>query len=133
MVRKWPGFGEPKPERTAPREVEPRPAVPRPDEQELGEVFCTHITIGGGLTTGMAELPGDWSQDRPLDPDGSSIEGWVAGVPVVDGVADSGWQPCEGGRVRLVVRVVDSPEQREWVRAMSYGGAYAQEVLGLAA
>ena len=129
MVNRPPGFKEPGLGETAPREVEPRPAAPRPDEQQLGEVFCTHNTSGGGLTTETAESPECCFCDLSLDPDGSRIEGWVAGVPVVDGVADSGWADCEGGRVRLVVRVKDCPEQREWVRAMAHGGAYATEVL----
>ena len=130
MVNKPPGFVEPGSNETAPREVKPRPAALRPDEQQLGEVFCTHITTGGGFTTETAELPGAWPQERSSDPSNLLVEGWVAGIPVVDGVADSGWQGCDGGRVRLVVRVTDCPEQREWVRAMAHGGAYAKEVLG---
>ena len=51
-------------------------------------------------------------QECSPDFDDSRIEGWVAGVPVVDGIADSGWTDCDGGRVRLVVRVKDSPEQQ---------------------
>ena len=132
MVRKkkWPGFGEPGSNEMAPREFEPSAAALRPDERKLGEVFCTHTTTGGGLTTEAAELPGARLQERSPDRSNLLVEGWVAGVPVVGGVADSGWQACDGGRVRLVVRVKDCPEQREWVRAMAHGGAYAREVLG---
>ena len=131
MTRKWPGFIEESgSNETAPREIEPSAVALRPDEQQLDAVFCIHTTPGGGFSTETAGCPGAWPQERSLDLDGSRIEGWVAGVPVVDGVADSGWTDCEGGRVRLVVRVTDSPEQREWVRAMAHGGAYAREVLG---
>ena len=45
-------------------------------------------------------------------------------------VLDSSDSSPECGRVRLEVRVMDCPEQREWVRVMAYGGAYAREVLG---
>ena len=78
----------------------------------------------------LAELPGTRFQDRLPDASNLLVEDWVAGVPAVDGVADSGWQACDGGRVRLVVRVKDCLEQREWVQAMAHGGAYAREVLG---
>ncbi|MDE2786001.1 MAG: hypothetical protein OXL37_04995 [Chloroflexota bacterium] len=81
------------------------------------------------MTTETAQFLGAWPRERSADFDHSLIEGWVAGVPVVDGVGDSGWTDCEGGRVRLVVRVKDCPEQREWVRSMAHGGAYAREVL----
>ena len=124
-----PGFKKPGSQETAPREVEPRPVARRPDEQQLGEVFCIHTTSGGGFSTETAETRGALPQECSPDFDRSRIEGWVAGVPVVDGVADSGWTDCQGGRVRLVVRVKDCPEQREWVRAMAHGGAYAKEVL----
>ena len=130
MVNMPPGFKNPGLNERAPREIEPSAVARRPDEQQLGEVCSTHTTRGGGLTTELAALPGAACEECSPDFDHSRIEGWVAGVPVVDGVADSGWTDCEGGRVRLVVRVKDSPEQREWVRAMAHGGAYAKEVLG---
>ena len=85
------------------------------------------------MTNEAAELPEPGASEWSPTTGKLLVEGWVAGVPVIGGVADSGWVDCEGGRVRLVVRVVDRPEQREWVRAMSYGGAYAKEVLGQAA
>ena len=113
----------------APREIGPSSAAPRPVEREPEEVVVNHTTLGGGFQS-AAGPRGIWPEERSLDLDGAHIEGWVAGVPVVDGVADSGWQECEGGRVRLVVRVTDSPDQKEWVRAMAHGGAYAREVLG---
>ena len=90
--------------------------------------FCIVSTTGGFFA--ITEPFAVWPEERSLDLSVSRIEGWVAGVPVVDGVADSGWLVCKGGRVRLVVHVSDSPEQREWVRGMAYAGAYAKEVLG---
>ena len=128
MAKQPSGFGK-RQKRTAPREIGPSSAAPRPVEREPEEVVVNHTTFGGGFQS-AAGPRGIWPEERSLDLDGAHIEGWVAGVPVVDGVADSGWQECEGGRVRLVVRVTDSPDQKEWVRAMVHGGAYAEEVLG---
>ena len=128
MAKQPSGFGK-RQKRTAPREIGPSSAAPRPVEREPEEVVFNHTTLGGGFQS-AAGPRGIWPEERSLDLDGAHIEGWVAGVPVVDGVADSGWQECEGGRVRLVVRVTDSPDQKEWVRAMAHGGAYAREVLG---
>ncbi len=130
MVRKWPGFGEPELEKPAPRGVEPSPAAPRPGERKLGAVAANGKRQGGELQTDAKDHSAIWPDERALDLDSAQVEGWVAGVPVVDGVADSGWRECQGGRVRLVVTVADSAEQREWVRAMMYGGAYAREVMG---
>jgi hypothetical protein len=113
-----------------PQEIEPSAAAPRPDEDELEAASVNHTNVGNLLQTAMSEPVGICFEENAPDADLSPVEGWVAGVPVVDGVADSGWQKCEGGRVRLVVRVRDSAEQREWVRAMAYGGAYAREALG---
>ena len=114
-----------------PREIGTPAADPRSAEQELGVISFKATKQGGDWQTERAPEPrGAWPEERVLDLDDVAIEGWVAGVPVVDGVADSGWHPCKGGRVRLVVRVGGCPEQREWVRAMAYGGAYAEEVLG---
>ena len=128
MAKQPSGFGK-RQKRTAPREIGPSSAAPRPVEREPEEVVVNHTTLGEGFQS-AAGPRGIWPEERSLDLDGAHIEGWVAGVPVVDGVADSGWQECEGGRVRLVVRVTDSPDQKEWVRAMAHGGAYAREVLG---
>ena len=122
--RRWPGI------KKELREIRPYAAALEPDEQKLETVFVNHTEHVGPLATAAAEPVGIWPEERSLDLSVSHIEGWVAGAPVVDGVADSGWQPCEGGRVRLVARVKDCPEQREWVRAMAHGGAYAREVLG---
>ena len=123
----------PKPEvkRTEPREIGASSAAPRPAEQSLEEVVSDDSGLGGCWQS-AAEPGGIWPEERSLDLDldGLLVEGWVAGVPVVDGVADSGWKECKGGRVRLVVQVKDCPEQREWVRVMSHGGAYAKEVMG---
>ena len=120
----------PKPEvkRTEPREIGASSAAPRPAEQSLEEVVSDDSGLGGCWQS-AAEPGGIWPEERSLDLDGSLVEGWVAGVPVVDGMADSGWKECEGGRVRLVVHVSRCPEQREWVRVMAYGGAYAKEVM----
>ena len=113
----------------APREIGPSSAAPRPVEREPEEVVFNHTTLGGVFNR-QRDLAASGPRRGRWDLDGAHIEGWVAGVPVVDGVADSGWQECEGGRVRLMVRVTDSPDQKEWVRAMAHGGAYAREVLG---
>ena len=129
MVRKWPGFSEPGSNELALREIEPSAVAPRPAERELRVIPLTLSEQGGGLQSATSDPGGIWPEEVLLDPNVSDIEGWVAGLPVVGGVADSGWQPCKGGRVRLVVHVVDSLEQREWVRAMAHGGAYAEEVL----
>ncbi len=126
VPRKWPGT-----KKMAPRGIEPSPATLGPTEQALEVIESKSTKQGGDLANvGAPEPRASWPEERELHLDDVAIEGWVAGLPVVHGVADSGWEACEGGRVRLVVRVVDSPEQREWVRAMSYGGAYAKEVLG---
>lgn len=121
---KWPGM------RTGPREFERHTATPKPNEDKLGAVSFDSNGQEGFLSTGSAEPVGVWPEERSLDLSTSQVEGWVVGLPVVDGVADSGWQSCKGGRVRLVVRVAACPEQREWVRAMAHGGPYAKEVLG---
>ena len=121
---RWPGA-----KKEAPRELGPSAAAPRPDERELEVVIFKHTEQGDGLQTTAAELDGIWREKRLLAPDDSRIEGWVAGVPVVGGVADSGWQERLGGRVRLQVRVVSCPDQKEWVWAMAYGGAYGREIL----
>ena len=130
MVKKPADFSESGLNETAPREIEPSAVAPRPDERKLGAVVINNTEQGGELQTEAKEHSAIWPDECVLDLDSAQVEGWVAGVPVVDGVADSGWQPCKGGRVRLVVRVRDCPEQREWVRAMAHGGAYAKEVLG---
>ena len=130
MVNKPPGFGEPELNETAPREIEPSSVVPRPTERKLGVIAFKGTKTGGELQSEASDPGGIWPEERALDPNSVPVEGWVAGVPVMDGVADSGWCECEGGRARLVVRVKNCPEQREWVRAMAYGGAYAREVLG---
>ena len=113
----------------APREGGASSTALRPVEREPEEVVVNLTTLGGGFQS-SAGPRGIWLEERSLDPDGAPIEGWVDVVSVVDGVADSGWQPCKGGQVCLVVHVVDSLKQREWVRAMAHGGAYAEEVLG---
>ena len=129
MVKQNSGLSKPAVKRTEPREIRASSAAPRPTEQQPESVFV-NVTGLGGCWQSAAEPDGIWPEDRSLDLDGSPVEGWVAGLPVVDGVADSGWKECKGGRVRLVVQVKDCPEQREWVRVMSYGGAYAKEVMG---
>lgn len=121
---RWPGIRE------EPREFGRYAAAPGPNEDKLGAVFCDSNEQGGFLSTAVAEPVGVWPEERSLDLSDAQVEGWVVGLPVVDGVADSGWQPCSGGRVRLLVRVAACPEQREWVRAMAHGGAFAEEVLG---
>ena len=121
---------EPGTEIGRPREIEPSAAAARPGEQKLGEVVFKDIQCVTELQTendmGFG-IPGD---ECGSVADSVGVEGWVAGVPVCGGVADSGWQECEGGRVRFVARVKLCPAQREWVRAQMFGGAYAQEVLG---
>ena len=126
VARKWPGA-----KKMGPREMGPSAATLRSAELEPGVIENQSTQQGGDLANVSAPEPrASWPEERDLDLDDVAIEGWVAGLPVVDGVADSGWEACEGGRVRLVINVGDYPEQREWVRAMSYGGAYAKEVLG---
>ena len=122
--RRWPGI-----KREEPRTSVETAAAPRPNEQQLGTVAFKDTETERGLqtATGMTSI---WTEERLVDPEKSRIEGWVACAPVVDGVADSGWRKCKGGRVRLVVQVKSCPEQQDWVRAMAHGGAYAKEVLG---
>ena len=115
---------------TAPREFGTSAAAPRSAERELGVISFKNTKEGGDWQSDEMGPRGVWPEERELNLDGVPVEGWVAGAPVVDGVADTGWTECPGGRVRLVVNVRDCPEQREWVRAMSHGGAYAKEVLG---
>ncbi len=115
-----------------PREIEPSDAAPRPDDRELEAVAFNAREIDGRLQTTESGSVGIWPELRSmdLDPNDSPVEGWVAGFPVVDGVADSGWQECEGGRLRLIVKVPDCPGRREWARGTGYGGTHAREVLG---
>ena len=119
---RWPGISE------EPRQIGPCAAAPRPDEEKLESAYSHFNNDGDFLATAVTEPVGVWPEERSLDLSVSKIDGWVAGLPVVDGVADSGWEACEGGRVRVVINVGNHPEQREWVRAMAYGGAYAKEV-----
>ena len=105
-------------------------ATPEPDERELGAVVSKDTKQGGDWQTGSEEPLDPSVGQRVFRPQSMAVEGWIAGLPVVGGVADSGWQDCPGGRVRLVVTVKDCPDQREWVRARAYGDAYAREVLG---
>ena len=58
------------------------------------------------------------------------LRGWVEVVSVVDGVADSGWQPCKGGQ-----GVPRGPRGGQSQAAGVGAGdgarrAYAEEVLG---
>ena len=124
---RWPGISE------EPREIGASAAAPRPDESKLESAYSHFNNQRDFLATAVTESVGVWPEERSLDLSVSKIEGWVAGLPVVDGVADSGWEACDGGRVRVVINVGDYPEQREWVRAMAHGGAYAKERLGQAA
>ena len=130
MAKNPSDLGTPEVKRTEPREIASSAAAPRPAEQSLEEVVSHDSGLGGCWQSAVAEPGGIWPEERSLDLHDSPVAGWVDDSPVVDGVADSGWRECEGGRVRLVVRVMDCPEQREWVRAMAYGGAYAREVMG---
>ena len=107
-------------EKKAPREVEPRPAALRPDEQELGEVSSTHTTAGGELTTETAGLPGACPEERSPDLSNLPVEGWVADMPVIEGVADSGWVESARGRFRVQMVVRSSEIQRNWVRSMVF-------------
>ena len=117
---RWPGM------RTEPREFGRYVAAPGPNEDKLGAVFCDSNEQGGFLSTAVAEPVGVWPEERSLDLSASRIEGWVLGLPVVDGVADSGWQEHQGSRVRLVVKVADNPEQRKWVRLTAFGDVHAR-------
>ena len=130
VASKWPGAKK----KIGPREIGPSAATLRSAERELGVIESKSTQQGGDLANvGGPDPRASWPEERELHLDDVAIEGWVAGLPVVDGVADSGWEACEGGRVRVVIRIGDYPDQREWVRAMSYGGAYAKERLGQAA
>ena len=129
MVNRLPGSSEPGLIKATPREIGTSAAAPRPTKRELGVIAFKGTKTGGELQSETSAPGGIWPAERSSDWDPSGIEGWVAGVPVVDGLADSGWTDCERGRVRLVVRVKDCPEQREWVRAMAHGGACAKEML----
>ncbi len=103
------------------REIEPSAATPGPDEQQLDEVFRTHTITGGELTNETADLPGANSDERPPGSGEKPVDGWVAGVPVVDGLADSGWVECGSGRrfrMQMVVRA--SEIQKDWVRSMVF-------------
>ena len=103
------------------REIEPSAATPGPDERKLDAVFRTHIITGGGLTNETAGLPGGDSDERLPDPREMPVEGWVAGVPVVDGVADSGWVECGSGRrFRMQMVVKASEMQKDWVRSIMF-------------
>ena len=105
------------------REIEPSAATPRPAERTLDKVILDDTELKCDLQT-------EGEEDSAEQEDSLPVDGWLAGLPVVGGEADSGWLDCPGGRIRLVVQVKSSPEQREWIRAQVYGGAYAREVLG---
>ena len=119
---RWPGMRE------EPREFGRCATAPKPDEDKLGTVLFEFNGQEGFLSTAAAEPVGVWPEERSLGLSASRVEGWVMGLPVVDGVADSGWRERHGSRVRLVVNVADSPEQREWVRLTAFGDFHAREV-----
>ena len=129
MKEKPLGFLEPRFNELASRGIEPSPATLRSTERELRVIAFKSTKTGGEFQSETSD-PGVVCPEEPsLSPEARLVEGWVAGVPVVEGVPDSGWQPCEDGRVGVVIRVGDFPPQREWVRAMSYGGAHTRQVL----
>ena len=103
------------------REIEPSAATPGPDEQQLDAVFSTHIITGGELTNETVDLPGADSEQWSPDPSEMPVEGWVAGMPVVNGVLDSGWVECgRGRRFRMQMVVRASEIQKDWVRSMVF-------------
>ena len=73
------------------------------------------------MTNETAGIPGGDFDERLPDPRKMPVEGWVAGVPVVDGVADSGWVECGSGRrFRMQMVVKASEMQKDWVRSIMF-------------
>lgn len=65
--------------------------------------------------------PGGVRPEEPsLNPEAPFVEGWVANMPVIEGVADSGWVESDRGRFRVQMVVRSSEIQRNWVRSMVF-------------
>ena len=104
MVNKCRSSGEPQSE-MAPREIVTSAAALKPDERELDAVNFMRTTSEGGLQTETVASP---------------VEGWVIGVPVVDGDADSAWLELGDTRVRIKVHVEPNDRQLEWVKGQLF-------------
>ena len=113
MKNKLPGFSELGFNESAPRGIEPSPATPGPTERELGVIAFKGTKRGGELQSGALD-PGGVCPEAPL------VEGWVADMPVIEGVADSGWVESDRGRFRVQMVVRSSEIQRNWVRSMVF-------------
>ena len=89
----WPGAKK----KIGPREIGPSAATQRSAERELGVIESKSTQQGGDLANVGAPEPRAAGPEESVSCiDDVAIEGWVAGLPVVDGVADSGWVSCEG-------------------------------------
>lgn len=94
--------------RNGPREGGASSAALRPTEQKPEEVVVNHSGSASCAQTDGPEL----SHGR--------FEGCVAGVVVVDGVADTGWVEMDGRRFRMTMVVKSTDIQRDWVRSMVF-------------
>ena len=127
MAKELPGFVGPDPENMAPREVEPRPVALGPDERELGVVVRTHNTTGGEFQTDASDTGDKSTEERSPNPGDSRIEGWVAGIPVLEGVGAATLTKNNGVQVRMEVVVGSNRAQVEWLKSRLFGGGEIEE------
>lgn len=113
-ARMWPGI-----KKAEPREIEPPTAAPGPVEQELDAVFVDDTEPGGGLQTGAGGRPVIRSEKHDLGLD--TVDGWVAGIPVVGGVGESTVSVKNGVQVRMAVVVGENRAQVEWLKSRLFG------------
>ena len=120
MKNKPPGFSELGFNESAPRGTEPSPATLGPAERKLGVIAFKGTKTGGELQSAALDPGGVCPEEPSLSPEAPLVEGWVAGMPVIEGVADSGWVESDRGRFRVQMVVRSSEIQRNWVRSMVF-------------
>ena len=120
MAKQSSGFGK-RQKRTAPREIGPSAAAPRPAECGLEEVVFDGTEPGGDLQTGAQER--QVARPAKHDPgvDTLDVDGWVAGIPVVGGVGESTVSVKNGVQVRMAVVVGENRAQVEWLKSRLFG------------
>ena len=120
MKNQPPGFLEPGCNELASRGIEPSPATLGSAERELGVIAFKSTKTGGELQSEAPDPGGVRPEEPSLNPEPPLVEGWVANMPVIEGVADSGWVESDRGRFRVQMVVRSSEIQRNWVRSMVF-------------